>query len=213
MSAKRQVPDYPFLMKKKESITAFILAGGKSKRFGSDKAALEYRGKKFIDITIESVAAVIPAVHLVGRTYEHPQLSGSLPDEINGIGPIGGMYTALKHTDTDLNFFVGIDYPFIDPAVIQYLLREMHTAGSNCDGLVPVLPDGVHPLFALYRKGCLNSTIRCISEKNYSLRCIARSSNIYFLRISSRIKAPPFSSLVKNFININYYTDYTKFIR
>ncbi len=199
-------------MKDIESVTAFILAGGTSKRLGQDKALLQYHGKRFIDIVIESAADVCSAVYIVGRVYSHPRLSGCYHDEITGIGPMGGIYTALKHTDTDMNFFVGIDYPFIDTNIIRYLLMMVFDTHTNCDGLVPVMPDGAHPLFAFYRKTCLQSTEKCISDKTYRLRCIAGSSRIYYPRISPQIKALPFSSFQKNFININHYSDYMKFM-
>jgi len=196
-----------------ESANAFILAGGKSRRFGEDKALLLNRGKRFIDIVIESAAVVCSAVYTVGREYGHPRLSGCYKDEISGIGPIGGIHTALKHTDTNMNFFVGIDYPFIDPGIIRYLLAMALDTCSHYDGLVPVMPDGAHPLFAFYKKICLHATEKCISNNIYRLRCIAGKSSIHHYRITPQIEDPAFSRFQKNFININHYSDYMKFIR
>jgi len=196
-----------------ESVNAFILAGGKSRRFGEDKALLLHRGKRFIDIVIKSAAEVCSAVYTVGREYDHPRLSGCYKDEISGVGPIGGIYTALKHTDNNMNFFVGIDYPFIDPGIIRYLLAMALDTGTHCDGLVPVMPDGAHPLFAFYKKTCLQATEKCISNKIYRLRCIATRSSIHYHRITPQIEGSAFSRFQKNFININHYSDYMKFIR
>jgi len=195
-----------------ESVTAFILAGGKSTRFGKDKAFLRYRKKSFVDIIIESTADVFSDVYIIGRKYDHPRLSGHCYDEISGIGPIAGIYTALKKTDTKINFFVGVDYPFIDAGILRYLLEKALDSCSYYDGLVPVMPDGAHPLFAFYGKACLQSTERCIEEGTYRLKCISRYSRICSLHISSQIADPSFNRFQKNFININHYEDYMRFI-
>ena len=108
-------------MKRYKSIQAFILGGGKSLRLNRDKAFLRYRDKYFIDIVIDCCASLFGSVHLVGKQYHHPGLDGCMDDEIRGVGPLGGILTALKGTDAELNFFVGVDYPLISPEVVSYL--------------------------------------------------------------------------------------------
>ena len=89
-------------------INAFILGGGKSRRLKSDKAFLQHRGRFFIDIVTECAASIFSNVYLVGKNYEHPQLQGSYPDDVDNAGPLGGILTALRRTDTGLNFFVAL---------------------------------------------------------------------------------------------------------
>jgi len=200
-------------LKNYQSINAFILGGGKSQRFGKDKASVEYRGKKFIDIVIECTASLFNKVYLVGRKYEHPHLDGFFFDDYQGIGPIGGIYTALRRTDRCINFFVGIDYPFIDPEIIQYLSDKMLKKASLYDGCVPVMPDGPHPLFAFYSKPCFEAAKRCISDHCYRLKCIAKYSKIWYPCISPQIKTIDFKKFQKNFININHYIEYNTLIQ
>lgn len=194
-------------------MNAYILAGGKSLRLKKDKALLRYKGRFFIDIAIECTAYLFNRVYLVGREYDHPLLIDCYPDDIEGIGPLGGIYTALKHTRSNSNFFTGIDYPFIDPDIIIYLADIFHKKQSlNYQGCIPVMPDGAHPLFAFYGKSCLVSAERCIEQHAYHVQCIAQYSRIYYHRISPENGKIDFKRFEKNFVNINRLRDYRKLI-
>jgi molybdopterin-guanine dinucleotide biosynthesis protein A len=125
----------------------------------TDKAFLTYGNRHLIDITIECISSITGRVFVVGKKYNHPLLSGSLKDGIQDIGPIAGILAALRHSDTDYNFFTGVDYPFIDERLILILLSLLKQKGSEYEGIIPVAPDGPHPLFAFYRKSCLPSVV------------------------------------------------------
>ena len=198
-------------MKTYPSIQAFILGGGKSLRLNRDKAFLRCHGRYFIDIIIESCDSQFKSVHLVGKRYEHPRLSGCMDDEIRGVGPLGGILTALRATDTELNFFIGVDYPLIDSAVLSLLADEAfarHKQGKL--GLIPVMPDGPHPLFAFYAKSCSSAVRRCIEERSLRVQCIAAHEPIHYLDMTKIQDGPDPAVLQRNFININHAHDLKK---
>ena len=73
-------------------ISAFILAGGKSRRFGSDKALFKYRGRPLIEHVIESIRPVVGRITVISNW---PERFAYLeipchPDSIDGLGPFGG---------------------------------------------------------------------------------------------------------------------------
>lgn len=205
-------------MKKIRSMNAYILGGGSSNRMKRDKAFLEYGGKHLIDITIECVAGLFSRVYLVGRSYSSPLLAGFIDDEISGIGPLGGIHTALKNTNTERNFFVGIDYPYIDKNLILDLLSLYKSRIPQYEGLIPVAPDGPHPLFAFYDKSCLSSVEKCIAKKDYRIRCIASHSRIYFATLPQDLEEVNLEEvdlrkskkemIERSLININSFEDY-----
>ena len=198
-------------MKTYSNIQAFILGGGKSLRLNRDKAFLRHRGRYFIDIVIESCASCFESVHLVGKRYVHPQLSGCLDDEIRGVGPLGGILTALHAADTELNFFVGIDYPLIDEDIVAMLADEtirQHERGML--GLIPVMPDGPHPLFAFYAKSCSSAVQSCIDNNSLRVQCIADHSPVHYFDVTTIENGPDFSALQRNFVNINHIHDLKK---
>ncbi|MEP3422679.1 MAG: molybdenum cofactor guanylyltransferase [Erythrobacter sp.] len=76
-------------------ILGAILAGGKARRFGSDKAQALYRGERLIDCVARSLRGQTNAVVLCGRV--DPDFS-CLEDRPNGdLGPLGGLCAALNH--------------------------------------------------------------------------------------------------------------------
>ena len=69
-----------------------VLAGGQSRRFGSDKAVAMLHGKPLIDHVIEALAAQTEAVIICGREY-----ADWVPDRPRAnLGPLGGINAALN---------------------------------------------------------------------------------------------------------------------
>lgn len=87
-----------------------VLAGGRSRRFGSDKALAEFGGKPLLSHAIDALAAQCDATIVVGR---ETRLARSIPDwPAPGAGPLGGLAAALNHAldnDFDLVLSCGVD--------------------------------------------------------------------------------------------------------
>ncbi len=76
-------------------ILGAVLAGGRSSRFGSDKAVATVGGKALIDHVAEALAVQCDAVVIVGRP-------GGIPDRPQpGEGPLGGLAGALHHAGAE----------------------------------------------------------------------------------------------------------------
>ncbi len=195
------------------SMNAYIIAGGSSTRMRRDKALLKLDGVSFIDITVSCTSKLFDKVFIVGRQHKDPRISASYEDDIHDIGPLGGIYTALKRTDKEFNFFIGIDYPFINPEIILLLAGYLLEKPSKYQGLIPVTPDGPHPLFAFYSKSCLTSIEKCIAQMSYQIRCLSLHSNILYLHLRDELGATAYSRLKKSFININSDRDYRELIK
>lgn len=76
-------------------ILAAILAGGQSRRFGSDKTQAVHHGRTLLDHVIAALAAETPHLVIVGRA--HPGLP-TIPDRPGpGLGPLGGLAAALHY--------------------------------------------------------------------------------------------------------------------
>lgn len=80
---------YPFM------ILGAVLAGGKSSRFGSDKALAEFQGRTLLSGAVDALSGWCEHVIVVGReTAPAP----TLPDWPHpGMGPLGGLAAALHH--------------------------------------------------------------------------------------------------------------------
>jgi len=150
------------------NITGVILAGGKSSRFGENKALAHFRGIPMIQRVIESLRQLFPEILLVTNSPGEygelgvPVVRDIVPDQ----GPLGGIVTAFQNTLNDRIFVVGCDMPALEPGPILRILAE----GGVADAGIPV-HDGVREyLMALYSRRLLPRLACCLSEGKLSLR-------------------------------------------
>ncbi|MBL7095620.1 molybdenum cofactor guanylyltransferase, partial [candidate division KSB1 bacterium] len=130
-----------------------ILAGGKSKRFGSDKALSIYQGKPLIQAVFQVAENLTNNIIIVTNS---PEKMGFInypkyKDLIQGTGSLGGIYTGLHYSNQNLNIVLPCDMPFISPECIRFLLEN--TNGN--DITVPYHRNMLEPLCAVYSKKCL----------------------------------------------------------
>jgi molybdenum cofactor guanylyltransferase len=128
------------------SRAGYVLVGGASSRMGRDKALLPFRGITLAQAIAEAVEASAGSVALVGGGTR-----GAIPDLYPGEGPLGGILTALKASNTDWNLVVACDMPALSP----HFLRQLLGAAECCEGdaLVPAGPSGrLEPLCAVYHR-------------------------------------------------------------
>ncbi|HJX16085.1 MAG TPA: molybdenum cofactor guanylyltransferase, partial [Candidatus Deferrimicrobiaceae bacterium] len=82
------------------NMSAAILAGGKSRRMGRNKALLSFRGRPLIARVYETVQPLFEDIFLVTND---PGLFDfvpcpKIPDRVPGKGPISGVDAALRHS-------------------------------------------------------------------------------------------------------------------
>lgn len=72
-----------------------VLAGGRSSRFGSDKALAELNGRTLVSIATDRLRGWCEHVVLAGREYGPAPAIPDWPEP--GMGPLGGLAAALHH--------------------------------------------------------------------------------------------------------------------
>jgi len=128
-------------------IDAFILAGGASRRMGTDKSQLLIDHQTFIERIAETLSNVTDAVTVVGRCLDASSLP-SVPDIYPQWGALGGLHAALTASNRAWAIVVACDLPF----VTSELFLHLATMRLDHDAVVPVQQDGrPQPLAALYR--------------------------------------------------------------
>jgi molybdopterin-guanine dinucleotide biosynthesis protein A len=132
-------------------VTAFILAGGKSKRMGMDKAFVEFDGRPLLARALDLARSVPLDARVVGSREKFAKFSPVVEDVFLDCGPLGGIHAALRASSTDLNLMLAVDMPFISAAFLKYLIHQSRTAL----GMVVVVPrtgGRWQPLCAIYRR-------------------------------------------------------------
>lgn len=77
------------------SVCGAILAGGESRRFGSDKAEAEIGGRRLIDLVADRLASQTDALVICGRDAPGRRSLEDKPEP--GLGPLGGLLAALVY--------------------------------------------------------------------------------------------------------------------
>ncbi len=139
-------------------ITGAVLAGGKSVRFGKNKALQDLRGKRFIERAVESLRPFCDPVMVIANDLElYLDLGVTLVrDIIPHQGPLGGIYTALLFSSSEWVLVKATDMPFLIPGLAASLIG----AREGFDAVVPMLGDFYEPLLALYNRRCLPPIVR-----------------------------------------------------
>ena len=149
-------------------LSGIILAGGRSRRMGRNKAELELMGKTLLQRQIERFHALgIRDVMLSGENC--PVLPGVrvIPDEYTGKGPLGGLHACLHAARNPACLVVSVDTPLI-PASALARLRQAHSGG------VTVLRHGgrEEPLLGVYGRSTANSISALLEGGRYAVRAL-----------------------------------------
>ena len=128
-------------------VTGIILAGGKSSRMREDKGLSLLNGRPMIQYAIDSISGICAKTIIIATNKAYTQFGiPVLSDIYPNKGPIGGIYTGLVNSTTDINIVMSCDNPFITEALLNWLLP--HQQGNNA---VLVSEHGrIHPLIGLY---------------------------------------------------------------
>ncbi|HLF78397.1 MAG TPA: molybdenum cofactor guanylyltransferase [Dehalococcoidia bacterium] len=136
---------------------AIILAGGKSTRFGRDKAGEDLLGRSLLQRALDAFEGLVDEyviVRAVGQALPAVTAGGivtTVEDLYPESGPLGGIYTGLSVMQAPIAAVVACDMPLLRPALLQELLRLV----PQSDIVVPLNEGMPEPLCAAYSKRCL----------------------------------------------------------
>ena len=153
-----------------EPLDGIVLAGGKSRRLGADKALLSFDGVPLLQTVVQRVAEVCPrvivAVDHPGR-YRRLALSATfVADASPGLGPLAGLQAGLRACGTPHALVVACDLPFLNVE----LLRHMAALPRAYQALVPRSGGRDHPLHAVYARSCLAEVDALLATGGGSMR-------------------------------------------
>ncbi len=131
-------------------VAGFVLAGGKSRRMGTDKAFIELKGRTLLEHTLASMRSVTPDIRIVGAREKFAPFALVVEDIFQECGPLGGIHAALRGSPAELNIMLAVDMPFVSEIFLHYLIGEARTA-TEATVIVPRSEGRRQPLCAVYR--------------------------------------------------------------
>jgi len=155
------------LSDKAGGITAIVLAGGRSRRLGFDKALLRLGHETLLEATVRKVAILSDEVIVAGGglfPYRLPNVR-LVADIYRGCGPLAGIHAGLVAASHFHSLVVACDMPFLNLALLRYMVER----APGYDVVIPRLDDKLEPLHAVYSKHCLGPIERLLERRDFKI--------------------------------------------
>ena len=112
-------------------LTGILLAGGKSRRLGRDKAQEVIGGRRIIDRAIDTLRTISTSQSGVVDRWERIE-ELNLDSQINYVvdsydnsGSLGGLYSGLEQSPTRWAILVACDMPFLSARLFEFMVTKI----------------------------------------------------------------------------------------
>jgi molybdopterin-guanine dinucleotide biosynthesis protein A len=155
------------------TLTAVLLAGGESRRMGTEKATVVFNCEPLWQRQIRLLRQLGSEKILVSARAEcswRPADTELVLDQPPSRGPISGLTAALARMGTSHLVALGVDMPFVTAAQLQDLC---HRANPGC-GVVPTIGGRAEPLAAVYPMEAHIDFVAALAGNDWSLQPLVR---------------------------------------
>lgn len=194
-------------------VAGIILAGGRSRRMGTDKALLPAPGSTshtFAEQLATQLAALCSEVLLVARDVSSSQQYSSLSpiwrivyDRVPDQGPLMGLASALHATTCSHALVVAVDLPCVQPALLAWLCTRPLTD----ELLIPHVQGIPQVLLARYPRAILPTIETCLRQGRRDPKALLDHVPVRFLEEDQLRTVDPD---LRSFTNVNTPDDLTQ---
>jgi molybdenum cofactor guanylyltransferase len=198
------------------SVAGIILAGGFSRRMGSDKALLSVPGRgqvTFVAHLSSLLITLCSEVVLVTRDEDQAakyirhlatQEASSvrvISDKVPAAGPLMGLYSGLQAIHVSHALVMAVDMPFVHKDMLAFLLSYPLDEAL----LVPVVDDIPQVLLSVYPRTILSTLETCLLNGQHDLRSLLKIVPVQYIEETQLRKVDP---LLRSFVNVNMPGDF-----
>ena len=190
------------------NILGVVLAGGKSQRFGEDKCQVKLGDKLLIDYILSEIIDVFKEVLLISNNkikYNNSNKISLVEDTKKGLGPLGGILTAMKWIRQNNKSYKWIstfpsDTPFFKKQILNNFLEEI----KNYEGKLFFINsnDTRHNIFGLWSIDLLERLEKDLENGERKVEMWANKIGVKSINMKFENKDP--------FFNINTKEDLIK---
>lgn len=149
-----------------------VLAGGRSRRMGTDKASLNLGGDTALSRVVRALGGCGPVVVVAAAGQQLPPCRGHVVrDELPDAGPLAALALGLA-TAAELGasaaVVCAVDTPLLHPAVAGALVRFL----GHHDVALPVIGGQPQPLLAAYRTDVAAAAARLVAGGQRRLQAV-----------------------------------------
>lgn len=120
-------------------LNGLVLSGGSSTRMQADKGSLNYHGKTQREHVFNLLSSYCNEVYVSCNSAQAKELAGKFPlitDGFLGLGPLGGILSAFRHSPGHAWLIVACDLPLLTSGTFHYLIKNRNPsklATAYCD--------------------------------------------------------------------------------
>ena len=163
-------------------VTGVILAGGKSRRMGENKAFLRLGSDTLIGHVIKGMKSIADELLLItNKPDEYAQLDIKMHhDIIQNVGTLGGIHSGLTNASHETVICVGCDSPFLNPNLLNYLVSVL----GKYDAVMPTTKKEsdtqktLQTLCAVYSKQCIPIIEDMLKQSELRVHALQEHANV-----------------------------------
>ncbi len=194
--------------------TGIILCGGRSRRFGKDKALLTLEGVPMVRRMAGRISQVVDAIIIAARDSAQceslaaisavPDGAEVVCDPVRGYGPVAGILAGLSASKSEYSICLACDLPYVNPDVIDAIFGCAEA--NNSDAAIPKHPNGIlEPLHAVYGRSMVGACRDAMEKGEHTIRgAISLLDKVLFVPVESLRRFDPD---LRTFLNVNYPED------
>ena len=170
----------------------YILAGGKSSRMGEDKGLKLFNQQPLITYVLNAFRKISDDIVIVTNNAAYQEFSYELiKDEITEIGPMGGIYSALRHAKEKNEIFIcACDMPLIQSKAI-----ELMTVNYKNKTIVASYQEKIQPLFGIYTNTVLPLLEQQIEKKDFKMMHLLNKINADIFELNTYLEIDIFKNM------------------
>lgn len=187
------------------ALSGVVLAGGRSRRLGRDKAFLRLDGRPLVERIIDTVGQLASEVIVVANeislyeSFEARVVCDFYPDK----GALGGIFSGLRAAIHQYALVVACDMPFLSLSLLRYM-RDL-TAGY--DLVIPRMGELTESLHAIYSQSCLPAIERQLMDNDLRIAHLFPRLRVKYVELE---EIDLFDPDHLSFFNINSQSDLEK---
>ncbi len=192
-------------------IDGYVLAGGASRRMGTDKAFLSLGGKTMVRRAADALFAISKEVRVVGNVLKDlPDLTvvPDITEHAAGRGAIVGLLTALRNARHDLVAVLACDLPFVTGDLMGRLAAiALETPWASC--VIPRQSDGrLQPLCAIFRRDrCIELVDSVYQDRDWRMQHLIKRMDARIIDFDEVLDLPGSTNF---FFNVNSFDDFER---
>ena len=193
------------------NILGVVLAGGKSQRFGQDKSQVKLQNKLLINYILEEIVDEFKEVLIIANEqikFMQSQNISVTKDFKSGVGPLGGVLTAMKWIKENNKHYKWIstfpsDTPFFTKKELKYFYKKIEINESKLFFIKS--KDTRHNIFGLWSVSLIEKLEADIMKGERKVEIWANSIGVKTVNIEYKKPDP--------FFNINTKEDLEKAVK